>query len=66
MRKKKHSNIDTNLYADTVSCGIGGEKRNAIAILFHALMEAMAAVRNTSSLSLELVTRCGKIFICNT
>ena len=51
MREEKHSNIDINLYAETVSCGIGGEKRKAIAILFQALMEATAAVRNTNSLS---------------
>ena len=32
---------------------MGGVKRKAIAILFHALIEAMAAVKNASSLSLN-------------
>lgn len=48
---KKACKRTRNLYDQSPSCGTGGVNRYAIAILFHALIEATAAVRNASSLS---------------
>jgi hypothetical protein len=48
--RKNRANTARSLYYQSPSCVIGGVNRYAIAILFHALMEAIAVVRNASSL----------------